>query len=416
MIRKRKLCNLLNEREPDWRAGVKPGGSGLWSRCAHVVFYPSHCVSWPLAGYRSSEKRGAKRRSGAQPPILWVCALCSTLLSAKTGSSQMSTTNAPNLDNSHNSALTGEAPPLDKVGDGRDSPCTAQHAFLLQKYRKRPPWLVAGVDYCVGHDPNTVLKDPATISDRGVTVNPSNHLVIVTGNDVALDGYDFSLDGGWQVRVKAANARIVHSKFVVGSNDLLPIVGSPEASHLDVSHCTIDGAEHDPPPWGTMVAYSGVGLTIEYSWLKNSGGDMIQHIGGTGSIVIEHNLIENGGLSPGTHGDYTQLEGGPFIVAINYNTTLQSRGTTQGLMTEYVAEGEIGHNTMIGTVSYFVSVDLSSIRTTFTVHDNYFDPRGYGFAYPSRNTGTPNDSSPKSIFTNNVNMRTGVVLQDAVRR
>lgn len=294
--------------------------------------------------------------------------------------------------------------------------CAAQHPLLLSRYRKRPDWPVAGVDVCVGYAADTVLKDPATISLDGASVDTNDHIVTLTGSNVTLDGYDFSLDGGWQVRVKASRSRIVNSKFVVGSNDLLPIVGSPEASHLDISHCTIDGAEHDPPPWGTMVAYSGVGLTIEYSWLKNSGGDMIQQIGGTGSIVIEHNLIENGGLSPGTHGDYTQLEGGPFIVAINYNTTLQSRGATQGLMTEYVAEGEIGHNTMIGTVSYFVSVDLSSIRTTFTVHDNYFDPRGYGFAYPSRNTGTPNDSSPKSIFTNNVNMRTGVVLQDAVRR
>ncbi|WP_271621572.1 hypothetical protein [Bradyrhizobium sp. CCBAU 51745] len=294
--------------------------------------------------------------------------------------------------------------------------CAAQHPLLLSKYRKRPDWPVAGVDFCVGYAVDTVLKDPATISLDGASVDTKNHIVTLTGSNVTLDGYDFSLDGGWQVRVKASGSRIVNSQFVVGSNDLLPIVGSPEASDLDISHCTIDGAEHDPPPWGTMVAYSGVDLTIEYSWLKNSGGDMIQQIGGTGSIVIEHNLIENGGLSPGTHGDYTQLEGGPFTVAINYNTTLQSRGTTQGLMTEYVAEGEIGHNTMIGTVSYFVSVDLSSIRTTFTVHDNYFDPRGYGFAYPSRNTGTPNDSSPKSIFTNNVNMRTGVVLQDAVRR
>lgn len=294
--------------------------------------------------------------------------------------------------------------------------CASQHPLLLSRYKWRPSWRVAGVDYCVGHTADTILKDPATISIEGVSVDTSNHIVTLLGSNVAVDGYDFSLDGGWGVRVKGANNSIVNSNFVVGSNDLLPIVGTPEATQLHIAHCTIDGAEHDPGPWGTMVAYSGSGLTIEYSWLKNSGGDMIQQIGGAGSIVIEHNLIQDGGLSPGTHGDYTQLEGGPFTVAINYNTTLQSRGTTQGLMTEYVAEGEIGHNTMIGTVSYFVSVDLSSIRTTFTVHDNYFDARGFGFAYPSRNTGTPNDSSPKSIFTNNVNMRTGVVLQDAVRR
>ncbi|MGY4286396.1 hypothetical protein ACVWXO_005616 [Bradyrhizobium sp. LM2.7] len=276
----------------------------------------------------------------------------------------------------------------------------------------RPPWPVAGVDYCVGYRMNTVLKAPTTISMAGVSVDLISRIVTVTGDDVTLDGYDFSLDGGWQVSVQAANTKIVNSSFVVGSNDLIPIVGAATASNLDVVNCTIDGAGHNPGPWGTLFAYRGKGFTIEYSWLENSGGDMIQQIdgGAGGMIVIRNNLIQNGGMSPGAHGDYTQLAGGPFIVAINYNTTLQNGGSTQGLMTEYVAEGEIGHNTMVGTVSYFVSVDLSSIRTTFAVHNNYFDPQGYGFAYPSSKTGTPNDASPKSIFRNNVNMRTGFRL------
>ncbi|MBW5438023.1 hypothetical protein FXB41_25675 [Bradyrhizobium canariense] len=355
-------------------------------------------------------------RASWAPLVLWSGALLAPLLVFDIGYCQSRGARPVGGSDPFSAGLASDRAGSAGTENVAEGACITQHPHLLKAYRRRPPWRVAGVDYCVGHDTNAILKDPATISMEGTAVDATKQLVTVTGNNIALDSYDFSLNGGWQVRALAANAKIVNSNFVVDSNDLLPIVGTAEASNLRISHCTIDGRGHDPGPWGTLVAYSGSGLTVEYSWLKNSGGDMIQQIGGTGLIVIEHNLIENGGLSPGSHGDYTQLEGGPFTVAINYNTTVQNRGSTQGLMTEYVAEGEIGHNTMMGTVSYFLSVDLSSIETTFAVHDNYFDPRGYGFAYPSRRTGTPNDSSPKSIFTNNVNMRTGAIVQDVVRR
>ena len=165
--------------------------------------------------------------------------------------------------------------------------------------RREAPWQVAGVDYCVGYETNIVLKSPEAIAMAGVSVNTTTHIVTVTGNNVTLDGYDVSLNGGWQVNVQAANTKIANSNFVVGSNDLLPIVGTPTASNLDVVNCTIDGAGHSPGPWGTLIAYRGMSFTVEYSWLKNSGGDMIQTIGGAGTITIEHNLIQNAGMSPG---------------------------------------------------------------------------------------------------------------------
>jgi hypothetical protein len=257
------------------------------------------------------------------------------------------------------------------------------------------------------------LKNPATISMAGVSVNATTKVITVTGNNVTLDGYDFSPNGGWQVSTQAANTTISNCSFAVGSNNAAPIISTAAASNLTVAYSTIDGAGHDPGPWGALISYRGTGFTVEYSVLKNSGGDLIQQVdGGRGStIVIQNNLLENAGLSPGAHGDYTQLAGGPFTVAINYNTTVQNGGATQGLMTEFVSQGEIGHNTMVGSVSYFTSVDLSSITGTVAVHDNYFDSsKGYGFVYP--NSG-PGDSSPRSIFVHNVNMVNGSVVQDA---
>jgi hypothetical protein len=66
---------------------------------------------------------------------------------------------------------------------------------------------------------------------------------------------------------------------------------------------------------------------------------------------------------------------------------------------------------MIGSVSYFTSVDLSSLTGTLAVQDNYYDPsHAYGFVYP--NSG-PDDSNPLSVFVHNVNMANGSVLQDS---
>ena len=77
---------------------------------------------------------------------------------------------------------------------------TAQFPTLLNKYRSRPPWNVAGVDYAVGYAAGTVLKDPMTGAlPAGVTRDSANHTFLITGNNVVISGWDFSLEGGWQV-------------------------------------------------------------------------------------------------------------------------------------------------------------------------------------------------------------------------
>lgn len=273
---------------------------------------------------------------------------------------------------------------------------------LLDSYgANRPAWSVAGVDYHVGVPQGLALKDPATISMAGVSIDATNHVVTVSGNNVTLDGYDFSGNGGWQVSVEAANTKIDNSNFVVGSNNYTPIVGSEQASNLSVANCTIDGAGHDAGISGTLFLYSGNNFSIDHSWLKNAGGDTIQQTGGAGSIVIEHNLIQDGGQSPTSHGDFTQFEGGPFTLAMNYNTTVENNGETQGLYTEYVSQGQITNNTMLGNQSFFTSVDAKSLTGTLTVQDNYYDPaKSYGFVYEG-------GSSPLAAFNHNVDMTSG---------
>ena len=299
--------------------------------------------------------------------------------------------------------------------------CTIQHPSLLSRYRIRPRWRVAGVDYCVGYATGTVLKNPATISISGVSVNRAKKVITVTGDNVTLDGYDFSLDGGWGIVVQAAGTKILNSNLSVGANHQPPIRSTKSASLLYIGYCVIDGNK-DPDPSG-LIEMLGPHLTVEYSWLKNAGGDIIQLHSGGGNVIIRYNLIENSGMAAGAHGDYTEFLGGPFVATIVYNTTTQMGGTTQGFMVEpdvgaslgIITSGEIGNNTFTANsgINVFTGVTVADIRDTFIVHVNYFDPTNTlaGLSVGGVRGG-PNDSSVKSVYVGNVNMLTGAVLQD----
>jgi hypothetical protein len=295
---------------------------------------------------------------------------------------------------------------------------------LLSGEAVRPSWQVAGVDYAVGNPSNVTMKDPSTISMSGVSVDAAHHMITVTGNNVTLDGYDFSLGGGWGVSTQAANTSILNSKFVVGSNGNAPIHGTATASNLQVGYTSIEGKGVDLGIG--LIEMKGSGLTVHYSAVMNSGGDLIQ-AHGSGIIDLQHNLIEQGGIASGAHGDFLETIGGPFSATILYNTTVQHSGGlggTQGLMLEpdfhefpgVITSAEYAHNTFVatgGNQNYFLGVTVADIVNTVTVHDNYFDATGtFGFVPGGIRSG-PDDGSNKTIFTNNVNMKNGSVIQDS---
>src|SRR5882724_5655299 len=107
------------------------------------------------------------------------------------------------------------------LNDGlANAPANApQMPTLLSGYAARPTWSVAGVDYAVGYASGTTLRDPSTISMAGVTVDKVNHVIDISGSNITLSGYDFSLNGGWGVSINSGNnVTVENSKFVVGSN------------------------------------------------------------------------------------------------------------------------------------------------------------------------------------------------------
>ena len=240
-------------------------------------------------------------------------------------------------------------PPLNSTdGSANAAAGTPQLPNLLSGYSVRPSWNVAGVDYNVGVSAGTVLKNPATISMAGVSVNSTNHTVTITGNNVTLSGYDFSLNGGWQVYVAGNNDTIENCNFAVGSNGQTPIsvgVNGSTASNTTIEYNTINGNQASNGIGFGLIECNGIGTTtIEYNSITNAYSENMvigNNTSSAANYVIQYNLIENAGygFAAGAHGDWIQQYNAPGDVInslqINYNTFVQTvapgGGGTQGL-------------------------------------------------------------------------------------
>jgi large repetitive protein len=329
---------------------------------------------------------------------------------------------------------------------------TPQLASLLSGYAVRPPWEVAGVDYAVGTPSGTVLKDPATINMVGVTVHmggAGGNWLGVTGNNVVLNGYDFSLEGGWEVYVTGNNATIENSYFLTQSTAQTPIYFAASAVGGTVEYNTIDGNNGANGSltlgWPPLEIIGGGGtFTVEYNYIKNVFSDGI-NIGGnsvTETFNIEYNVLQNMGDNPSqnSHPDFIQTQTNGTIfnnLVIDFNTLYQPsaplNGGTQGITAfDHVGPNptfinpDVSYNTLIAApvtgltsttegVDPWISLEQTEISGTGYVTNNYVDPSGNvgtngvpgQFLVADNGTGSLNGTVATS---NNVNMLTGAQL------
>ena len=153
--------------------------------------------------------------------------------------------------------VTAVDPPLN-LGDGSaNAPAgTPQHPHLLdvnspstqtfgETYAARPSWNVAGVDYHVGIDSGVTLRDPTpggvldpALAALGVTLSGAN--IYVNGNNQTISGWDFSLHGGYSLKIEGNNDTVKNNKFALGANnaavtDLIGVNGTMPRSSTTIS-------------------------------------------------------------------------------------------------------------------------------------------------------------------------------------
>ncbi len=317
----------------------------------------------------------------------------------------------------------------------------------------RPPWKVAGVDYGVGYGTlagagnllvdasanqlvdaaGNLLVDAAsgafnipgvTTPPAGVTVNTTAHTFTVTGANVVVDSWDFSVGGGWNVFVTGAGCTVQNCNFKVGANLLDPI-GMHGLNGL-LQYCVIDGNSlltTDPfGPGGPTCVDASLTNTIKYCWIKNGIWDLID-LHGTGTTTdytMRFNLLDNGARStdPQAHSDwvqtYSQFSGdaGYGTITVEYNTNRQlppvgGGGGTQGWTLNMNSNVPVGtgigninfnNNTSVdqsNAMNYYMAYDLSGTRGVVSINNNYaLVPENLGtIAFKETDGGGPDNGT-----------------------
>ena len=80
--------------------------------------------------------------------------------------------------------------------------------------------------------PVGVVSIGDTFSGWGAILNPPNHVLVFNKNSATIEGWDFSLEGGWTVVLQADNLTLQNNNFKVGENLRPPIFIDANALNL----------------------------------------------------------------------------------------------------------------------------------------------------------------------------------------
>lgn len=302
---------------------------------------------------------------------------------------------------------------------------------LLDRYKVRPPWNVAGVDYAVGIPGKLTLKDPRHVA---LPVGCSLQSTTVTcSGTLILDGYDFSLDNGTTLIIKDGNVTVQNCKFTVGSNqgtlgNIIDVSGVGDATFQNNE---FDGSDIPVTPQrGQTINVLNTGTVIfRYNYFHNSGGDMVDFSAGPQVNIVQYNVFKDIGLKT-AHSDTLQWCGSIITHAdLSFNTIVQNAAGLSG-MGLMVPNSECSGAKMSGVLVHNNTL-ISRIRDNFAtgatvsqdagpasadhvaVFDNYVDPTGIAAftASPWFPTGFYHSELPRpSALHSLIDMTTGSAL------
>jgi hypothetical protein len=330
---------------------------------------------------------------------------------------------------------SGASIPVTVYADGYKSAPTvvggAQFPSILSGYTTRPPWLVAGVDYPVSYPSATSFLDP-NVNTLPTGCGKGTFQIICNSGSPTLNGWDFSLEGGWQVICEGGTLlTITNSKFAIGANGQATINATSGCASLTITYSSINGNALPDNLNGTLIDFSGSGtLTIEYNYWINGGGDWVDQNKGT--LVEKYNLCYScSGQGSGSHGDWLQTNGNvTYNEIVTWNTVYQA-GLGSGLGTQgfgingttqasafLITNCELGRNTVVTLsgvqVNYAFSFGTAdtTINTACSLHDNYIDLTGTTVFAHADTTAPPGTivGSGSATASNNTNMVTGATL------
>lgn len=269
----------------------------------------------------------------------------------------------------------------------------------------QPPWYVAGVDYPTGvNDSAKPLKNGFS-SSLPSGASRSGSEITVTGNNVVLDGYDFSFNNGCYVIVNGNNCTIQNCLFKwgtnYGSNTAILVNGTGAV----IQYNEFDGLQNSNATQTIQFAnLTGTGL-VQYCWLHDWNDDFIRlqnepSTSGTKPVewTIRFNCMTNGGWS-GVHFDCMQTVNASYdFIDWYFNFQMQDYTTGCGAATGFRSSDFTSPSGLVGqaaTVRYCTIIGTGNGTTNITLdevivwsgtntgqninpicHDCYFDISG----------------------------------------
>lgn len=306
-----------------------------------------------------------------------------------------------------------------------------QFPNLLATYAVRPPsGTVPGVDFYVGCSSTITLKAPASATlPTGVT--RSGTTFTVSGNNVTLDGWDFSLGNGWAVVVNGDNCIIQNCNFQIGSNNNLPITIGTGADGTKILSCTLDGGGPTSTPHSVVQVNSttaGTVLDMENCFIRNLPEDGIQIVSAVGAFIFKNNLYTNGVSRTGAHADLVQYSGGnvgpvtyqynlQVVTWFDANVASQVHDIEAQVVPAAIHDLDYSNNVAVcvggvpnddpaASTIFYINQDTSCTIGPLSIHDNYADAESTYFFWQ---LGT---FSPGPLVTwNNIDMVSGQTVR-----
>ena len=230
------------------------------------------------------------------------------------------------------------------------------------------------------------------------------HVIYVTANNVTLDGFDFGLHNGWGIIINSGvtGTVIQNCNFVVGSNNVSPIDALSGSGSLTLLNNSFNcgGSANLAPALADALFYRGAGtLTVQYNYISNSYGHMIDFVGSNAvTPIVEYNVFYGYGMGAGSHGNPWYMNGNNQITNghFDFNTIVQPSGVQGSNPALALPDGEAGVTISNTTLNNNVALNLSGASggityifaaggagsSNNTIQDNYYDPTGtFGVFY-----------------------------------
>jgi hypothetical protein len=205
---------------------------------------------------------------------------------------------------------------------------SVQYPSLLTSYAATVKQLgckVAGVDYAVGIATGQVLTDWKSVTASGTSLDTSD--LRVSGNNVTLNGIDFSTHGGANLYAPDATGTltITNSNFACpvsgGSSYAVQVGRDVPTLNLVLKNNTFVG--DNCVNQSAFIAYypSSGSLTMQYNYFKHGWQHVLEAGGQT--IDYRYNLIEDMTIGASQHMNFLQVGGTVGTVTLEHNTSYE---------------------------------------------------------------------------------------------